>query len=189
MSTPWVMGPVGLGVGTQNVGASSCAFVGVGREAPNIEHIPYYEPVFTDFGGKRVQTDDVFAGEKAIVSIDLIQTVPAQIEFLESLNLGTVGVHPPGARGTLMAAEGKGITVCLLFPLVALKPALYAGRPNGYRYPLGKVMGITKPPHDGAAAPAIIRVSFEMIELMTFVNGLPSFLLYDEVVTGFPAMS
>jgi hypothetical protein len=183
------MGPVGLYVGQQNASASSCAFVGVGRQAPNIDHIPYYDPVFTDFGGKRVQTDDVQAGEKGMVSIDLIQTVAAQIELLEGLNLGSSGVHPPGTRGTLMVAEGKCLTVCVVFPLVALKPALYAGRPNGYRYPTAKVMNITKPSHDGAAETAIIRINFEMIELMTFVNGLPSFLLFDEVVAGLPPMS
>jgi hypothetical protein len=187
-SSPWVLGPCGLYVGPQNVGPSSLNFVGVGRQAPSIDHQPAYRPVHTDFGGGSIQTDDVFAGEKAMLTLDLMQTVPAQLEFLESFNLGTIGVHGPGARGTLMVAEGKMLTVAILFPLVALKPTLYAGRPNGYRYVCCKVMSLVKPPHDMAEA-CPTRVTFECIELMSFVNGLPSFLLYDEVVAGLPPMS
>jgi hypothetical protein len=185
-SSPFVMGPCGLFVGPQNVGASSLSFVGVGRQAPNIQHEPAYRPVHTDFGGGSVETDTVFAGERAVLSFDLIQTVPAQLEFLESFNLGTIGVHGPGARGTLMVAEGKMLTVAVLFPLVTLKNLV--GRPPGLRYVCAKVTSLVKPPHDMADA-APTRVTFDAIELMSFVSGMPSFLLYDEVVAGLPPMS
>lgn len=192
-SSVWTMGPAQLYVGPMNCQPSSATYVGVGQKAPTVNEQRKKRPIHTDFTGSLSASEASKAGSSGQITIDLIQTTAAGLSLLETLGdatAGSPGLHPAGSRGTLMAAESAFITIFIVFPAVSAKPALYVGRPLGYRFPQCDITQFDLPTHDGLIDPTITRVSLDYSELMSIgSNGMPAFLLKDQNVVGLPAIS
>lgn len=203
-------GPIGLFVGPQNVlgGGNGVKFLGYGKMSPQSEFISTTAPVYADYGGTREPTDKGWAGEKAIIAVDLSQFDYLVLEQLKSYPnqnaafltgiAGPVapGNHPFGNRGALLRTEGRMLTVFLLH-LNMLAPAmaiLYPGQIAGRRFPCCELKQNTfdgKPLEQNQT----VRLVFEATELPNFDNstsgipGLPNWLLCDYQIQGLPSLS
>ena len=117
--------------------ATSPVYLGTGQRGPRVKIRRAYSRVFNDLTGPELAFDKIWAGEEALIFVDLTRWNETAYDLAAGrpFSGGVFGAEPPGSRGTLMMTEGAAFPLILRFPSFDFHPAI---RNNlgfaGYRF-------------------------------------------------------
>src|SRR5580704_2898398 len=141
----WCTGQCGIFIASGSyAGAQEIQFLGFAEQKPDIDIHESDEPVFTDPGGGKEETDASWLGESATINLVLtyftqnphilLTTMPRTSDAFKGAGIVAPvrGTSLPGDVGTLLMTENQYPMLFIQFPYWA-KPAFgnSAGPPNG----------------------------------------------------------
>lgn len=183
-----VSGPAPLYVST---GASAAyQFLGFARSGVRINYQGKFSRVECDVTGPELWADAQYMGEEATVSLELARPVPAVLELLEarcssagSITAGALaGLTPAPAQGvgigTLMAAEGASVSLCIVNPYQAAKSGQSTTAPC---YVFG-VTWLADYDREQSTVVAYPPIRFQCINSVNFATG--AMQLYSKTLPG-----
>lgn len=120
-------------------GARSPLVLGTCQQAPQIELIRAYTPVMNDLAGQVLPMDEIWQGERAIISLPLNRFQLATVLRMQSLpNFnGLPGQNTSIDIGTAMAQEGNTWPFYMVFPYatgVTARASMNNDLMPGYRF-------------------------------------------------------
>ena len=180
---PLSTGAVAIYVGTGKHNAP--ALLGTGRTAPRYLIERAWIPFFNDLGGSAMPFDELYAGTRALVSVDLnwldlkvlkvAQAVPGSVSQ-------QTGFQALLDQGSFMVAENLASPLWLRF-LNYNKPAFRAlGLAPGIRFPYSRLLGPDR--HEPGTQSLNINLIWRCQR--GFVPVLGGFLFADNDMTGLP---
>lgn len=188
MAKVYAVGPCGIYVRL----SSGILFLGHSERGPRVMVRPQYSPIYCDLFGPSVPADIAFAGEDAIISVDLTRwNESVYLRLSDKVNhfgVPGIGRNDPGEIGTMMVSEGAAYPVFVHFPHSA-KPA-YADQPAGLRF----AACVLETDNYGALGTGgrkmnLVFHAYRTLDLsVANIAGRGRLLLYDHNMAGLPAI-
>ena len=184
LAGPAATGPIHVFAGVGNGGAM--LYLGTGKRAPRWVFECAFIPFHNDLGGSVIPFDEIYAGTRGLISMDLNRFDRLTLNRVESVpNFLNANAGAQGAfdQGTMMIQEGAAYPLVMTFPYFS-KPAYRAlGMPPGIRFLACWAMGPDGWNNNGTDAQEINLI---WAPTRRYIPATGGWLLADNVVAGLP---
>jgi hypothetical protein len=158
-------------------------YFGTAESAPTITEVPEYVPVMNDIGGNSKPSDLQFDGSEMFVSCVVNRYDEDVLSVMQSRpqHLGPRPVTQSlNDLGRLVNQENSNSQLLVQFP----RFAAFAGMPQGYRFFSAVLAG----PDEMVVGTRVrsIKCIWRCTRILTVVNGVPTFAVYDHLLQNLP---
>jgi hypothetical protein len=175
----WVPGPSYVQVGTGASGA--LAHLGWSESGISVEFNSEFEDVMCDLGGQKIGTDQIYHGQDATITADIVRYDEAVMNaLLARIQGGTTGAVGAGQIGSLMI--GQALTQRLLIVCPYSTQTSYTGMTAAYNFLNTYLVGVSKV--ELGSKVKKYRAVWRAVPSWTVSGGLGSTVLFNNLTTG-----